>query len=295
VIRSMTGYGAVEERLERWTVRAEARTVNHSGFRISFRLPEMLRLKESELAKLARRWVSRGHLYLSIRCELSEEALELLVDRRRLRAYLAEAKKVAASEGVPLSVEAGALMSLPEVISAQSLPEEMREELWHHVQRVTEGAMEQLVEMREREGENLLPQLLGLCAGVRERTERIQAGLSACVGAYRDRLLERVERLLEGTGLAVDKEALARETAVVAEKSDISEEATRLLSHIEQFLDALRSEEGPVGRKLEFLVQEMQREANTMAAKVPSSELVQEALETKGDIQRLREQVCNVE
>ena len=109
------------------------------------------------------------------------------------------------------------------------------------------------------------------------------------------RLVERIQRLLGGTGVVPDADALAREVALLAERSDVSEEVARIKSHVQQFREAMTSEGESVGKKLEFLVQEMLREANTMAAKLPSSELVREAVEIKTDVHRLREQVRNVE
>ncbi|MCK4374902.1 MAG: DUF1732 domain-containing protein, partial [Candidatus Brocadiae bacterium] len=125
--------------------------------------------------------------------------------------------------------------------------------------------------------------------------DAVQQGRAALMVTYRDRLRERVERLLEGTEVPVNEDSLAREVAFFADRSDVSEEIERLRSHLAQLREALESEDAPVGRKIEFLGQEMLREANTMAAKVPAGAQVRQVLELKSEIERLREQARNVE
>jgi len=292
---SMTGYGAAERTWNQWTVRVEVRSVNHGDLRVSARLPDMLRLKETDLAKVVKGKLTRGHVNLYVNCQLSEDAVERMVDRERLGAFLRVAKEAAAAEDVPLEAEAGALLSLPGVMGSDTLPQEVQDGLWEQVMGASQEALDGLIEMRRAEGEHLAAQLRDLCARIAEGTDAIDAQVPACVKDSQSKLVERVQQLLEGTGATVDEPSLARELAMLADKGDVSEEVTRMRSHLQQVAVCLESSNEAVGQKLEFLTQEMLREANTMGAKLPCAELVQQTIEIKTDVQRLREQVRNVE
>lgn len=295
MVRSMTGFGVAERIWEQWTIRAEARSVNQAGLKLFLRLPEMLRLRENELARIVEQRVSRGHVHLTVDCTLGEDAVDLLADKEKLRSYMRLVKEAAAAEGLPVSVEAGALMSLPGVISSGRLPVQLLEALWSQVLATAQEAVDGMVGMREVEGQNLARQLGAVCADALGRVEALGAGVAGSVRHYQARLGERVRQLLEGTEATVDEGALAREVAFIAERSDVSEEIARMGSHLEQFGAALQAEGGPAGKKLEFIAQEMLREANTMVAKLPSTEQVQQAIELKLDVNRLLEQLRNVE
>jgi uncharacterized protein (TIGR00255 family) len=291
----MTGYGVAEETSPHWTVEVEIRSVNHGELKVSPRLPESLRARESELEKILRREISRGHLYLKGRNELKEESVDLLINHRKLEGYLRAARDAAEKMSMPVKVEVGSVLSLPEVMGTESLSEELQEELWSCMVKATEAALESLVEMRRAEGK-------ALAAELRETNSRLERGVQTvadrtqeCLEAYRDRLKKRVEELMEDSEAEADPSALAREVALLAERSDVREEVTRMQSHLEQFENALSAEEGPVGKKLEFIAQEMLRETNTMASKLPCHDLVEVAVDLKTDVQRLREQVRNVE
>ena len=295
MIRSMTGFGSTERVWEQWTIRAEARSVNHAQLNVHVHLPMVLRFKESELTKMVEGRLSRGHVHLSVGCSPAENAIDLLVDRERLRSYVRLAKEAAAAEGVAASVEVGALMSLPGVASFEGLSTQVWEALWPEALNAAQEAVDEMVRMREAEGQNLAGQLLAICTDARKRTEAVAAGIGESVRQYRARHAERIKQLLQGVDVPFDENAIARQLAVLAERSDVSEEIARMRSHLDQFETALQSQGGPVGKKLEFLGQEMLREANTMVAKLPTSELVQQAIEIKLEVNRLLEQVRNVE
>lgn len=295
MIRSMTGYGTGELSTEQWSVSVEVRSVNHDELKVSPRLPAMLRLKESELRRLAREKLARGHLYISATCDLSGQALDLLIDTQRLRSYVGAARRLAADSELELRLEAGSLLGLPGVVSPEEVPEALREELWAGLLEATGRALDEVVRMRRAEGQNLLAQLQSVCERLHGLAQRVGEGLGESLRLYRERLLKRMEELLEDTEIAPDEKAITREVALMAERSDVSEELVRLRSHLDQFEQALKNSEKPVGKKLSFLVQEMLRESNTMASKLPSSELVQTAVEMKSEVQKLREQVQNVE
>jgi len=295
MIRSMTGFGIGEAHCDEWALRAEVRTVNHRDLQLSLRLPDAFHLKEYELQKLIEKEVHRGHLYLSLVCEPAAEG-EVLVDQQRLKAYVAALKGLAAdTQGVPVQVDLGSLLRLPGALRDVTTDAEMRDRLWPHVVAATERALEALVAMRRAEGAVLHAELHRLCSAVGELGAAIGHAQGALVAAYRDRLRERLAKLLDGTDVPLSEDLLAREVAVYADRSDVSEEIARLRSHLEQFAEALDGQEAPVGRKMEFLAQEMLREASTMAVKVASGPQVRQVLELKNEIERLRQQVRNVE
>ncbi len=295
MIRSMTGFGVAERAWEHWAIKAEARSVNHSELRLSIRLPDMLRLKESELAGLVRARARRGHVYLILNCSAAEQAIALLVDRQKIRTYLRLLKEIADAEGVPVHADAGVLMSLPGAMRQESLPQDVLEGLLVQAAATAEEALDAMLRMREAEGRNLVGQLEALCSSIEQRTNLVEANAGMAVREYQRRLTQRVRELLEGSGATADQDAIARQVAILAERSDVSEEITRLRSHLEQFRKALQHEGEPVGRKLEFLAQEMLRESSTMAAKIQNTELAEQVIEIKADVARLREQVRNVE
>lgn len=297
MIRSMTGYGTAETINKDWTIRVEVRSVNHSDLKVSPRLPEALRLKENDLTGIIKDKIGRGQIYLTVSCDVADAAAEMMVHKEKLRGYLEAVKKVVGGESVPLQAEAGSLLNLPDVIASQSIPTSFREEIWPEVLEATELAMDDLIRMREEEGANLCSQLNNVAGELAQKTDEVAERLDDCLNAYQDRLTERVHDLMEASDLNTkpDTETLAKELAVIAEKSDISEEITRMRSHVKQFLEVIDNNKASVGKKLEFIVQEMLREANTMSAKLPSSGMVQLAVDIKSDVQKLREQVRNIE
>jgi uncharacterized protein (TIGR00255 family) len=295
MIYSMTGFGAAARTWEQWAIRAEVRSVNHGEFKLSIRLADMFRLRETDLAAVVRERIGRGHVHLTVDCDLAAAALERLVDHDRLRAYLRAVREAASREGMAVSVEAGSVMGLPGVFSAEVLADQNAGALWKELVGTVRDALDGLMAMRRAEGNNLQAQLRDLCALIREQTREVERNAGRCVKDCKARLAARVEELLAGAPSPADADAIAREVAILAERSDVSEEITRLYSHLQQFATYLDKEGEAVGKALEFLVQEMQREANTMAAKLPAAELIQTAIEIKAGVQRLREQVRNVE
>ena len=296
MIRSMTGFGSGEVQGEHWTVRVEVRSVNHKDLQISCRIPDSLYAKESELQKRFEQHVRRGHLYVAVQCEARADRGDALVDEERVSAYLRALKAVAASEDVPLSVDLANLLRLPGALRDQSIDRDCLDEIWPLVLDAADAAAAALVAMRVAEGANLAEQLGQIAAGLDELVNAIEAEQGTFVEGYRDRLRQRVNRLLESTGVVIQEETLAREVALYADRSDVSEEIARLRSHLAQFRQAMAgNDDEPVGRRMEFLGQEMLREAGTIAAKVPAGPQVDYVLDLKSHVERVREQVRNVE
>ena len=295
MIRSMTGFGAAEVQAGQWTVRAELRSVNHRDLQVSFRVPDAFGAKEIELQRLIEARARRGHVRLAVSVQVKADQTDVLVDTAQIEGYVRVLKALAERGGVPVQIDLAGLLRLPGVLRDVTTDGELRGRLWPSVLESVEAALAAMVSMRETEGANLAVQLHEVCAAVEAAVARIEVAVPDVTAAYRDRLTERIETLLDGTGVAAGEEALAREVAYFAERADVSEEVARLRSHVAQFRDALDSDEEAVGRRLEFLGQEMLREANTMAAKLPAGDQIRDAMDLKGLIDRVREQVRNVE
>jgi len=278
-----------------WHIEAQVRSVNHKGLNIAVNVSDSLKSREHELENLVRQKVWRGHISLNVRCEAEEEDVGQLVDRQKLKAYIRLVKELAEEEGLPVRADPALLLTVPGVIRDEAAGGRLVHELWESVASLCTKALDALVAMREREGQNLLRQIEALCSSIEESTGRIEAAANQLLGDYHERLKKRVAALLMDSDLDLAEGVLWREVAMYAEKSDVSEEIARMKSHLAQFRQALLSETGPVGRKLEFLGQEMLREANTMAAKMPGAEQIQDLIRVKTDVDRLREQARNVE
>ncbi len=295
MIKSMTGYGRAAGDCAAGSLRVEVRTVNYKNFRFSPQLPDFLRYKETELEKFAASFVARGNLYLNVEAGLSKDAVGRLLDGEKLHSYIDAVCKVVGEGGINVTAEVSGLLGLPGVMDLNSLPDDMRGEMYGCLEGVLREALLGLDEMRRSEGESLQKHLLTLCESVQQRIVELSSMLPDALRAYQLRLEERVKKLLGESGISPESDSLSRELALMAERSDVAEEVERLDNHIKQFKKILGEYEQASGKKLEFLAQEMHREANTLGSKLPSADLVHLALEIKSDIHRLREQVMNVE
>jgi len=295
MIRSMTGFGSAESRLDGWDVRVEVHSVNHKGLNVSLNLPEPLQSRENELQNLIRERISRGHVHLKLRCEVEAEAIGDLLDRDKLRSYLGAIKELADEVGLSVAVDPASLPALSGALGGNPLERMAKEQAWERIRAACCEALDALLQMKQKEGAALQAQLSEVCNRIEELTREVETACPTLIEAYQNRLLERVQALLGEKAADLDGNAICREVALCAERSDISEEIARLKSHLAQFREALQGTDVPVGRKLEFLAQEMLREANTIAAKLPGTERTRDVLNIKTEVDRLREQVRNVE
>ena len=295
MISSMTGFGSAEKAVAEWIVRAEARSVNHKDLQVILRVPESFSLREHELRKLIEEKVRRGNVFFTLSCQPRAGRNAALVDAECLKDYLDALRKVAAEHDLPFQVDLASLLRLPGAVRDMTKDEKLRDDLWPHVLSTAQATVNALTAMRRAEGENLRREMLAICQAMEDCVAAIEPAQATFVAAYRDKLKARLEKLLEGTGSVVSEDSLARELALYADRCDVSEEMARIRSHLKQFREALDEDGEPVGRKLEFLLQEMLREAGTTAAKVPDGPHLKDVLDLKGQIERLRQQVRNVE
>lgn len=294
MIRSMTGFGDAEVETDVGVLRAEVRTVNHRFFSLNVRNPSALDRYEPQVREWLKAHLSRGHVNVTFRLEGQDAEVgpALALDLDRARQYLRLFRELGQELGVPGEVTVEMLarqadLIVREQVETPQVPEET-------LRAVTEEAARAVVAMREQEG-------LSLRGDLDERLEAIAAALHS-IGALaperlvreRDRLRRSVAELAGDAG--VDEDRLAREVAMLADRWDISEEIVRLRSHLEHFRSMLEEASSePVGKRLSFLVQEMHREANTIGAKANDADIEHGVVAIKNEIERLREQVENVE
>lgn len=293
MLRSMTGFGSASGQVESISYVVEVRSVNNRYLKISCKLPDFLAAAESEIEALIRHRVQRGTLSLSVQTRLPEDRAAGRVNAAVLSNYLDQLRMIDAEGNPMLRVDLATLMQLPGVCeppSLEGLVESTREGLLALVAQ----AIENLANMRRKEGDNLKADLLGNCEEVERNLAAIAEVAPKVVVDYHDRLAVRVAELTRAAKINIDEDLLAREVAIFADRCDIAEEITRLRAHVEQFRQTGDSPE-PAGRKLDFIAQEMLREANTIASKANSAEIGRHVVDIKTAIDRIKEQVQNAE
>lgn len=292
MIRSMTGFGAASVEDGALSVRVEARSVNHRFLQVKTRLPSELAHLEGELEGVVKKLVERGAVTIHVAVERAASATVAKLDEGVARVYRDQLQAMAKALGIAGDVKLETLVELPGVVASPDLRAEVEHEA-KLVENAVRGALAKLVAMRAVEGQSLLADMKKHADGIVKLIAQIGERMPAVVVEHHAALQKRVDELLGGRDV-VKKADLARELALLAERMDVSEELSRLSSHLGQ-LDTLLSREKPVGRELDFLVQEFLREANTIGAKCSDASIAHAVVELKTLIERLREQVQNVE
>ena len=295
MIRSMTGYGEAERESPAGRLRLEVKTVNHRFFNTSIKTPSGFDKFERDIAEALKRYLSRGHIsaLLTIDRSVPEGATERQIDLDRARQIRASLESLQSELDVPGEVDLAMLARFSELFRAPEQDRTLNVEP-ELVRALAEDAGRSARSLREAEGERLGVDLEGRLAAMTEALERVETRAPARLLAERDRLREAVKELSEQ--VPVDEDRLAREVAYLAEKWDINEELVRFRSHIELFQQALSADGAePVGKRLGFLVQEMHREANTIGSKANDSEISHDSVRLKEEVERIREQVENIE
>jgi uncharacterized protein (TIGR00255 family) len=298
--RSMTGFAMVRGEFHGWHIRVSVKSVNHRFLDVKLRMPESLEPFEHRLRQAVRGQIHRGHIDVHVSAEPGESA-PVHVNRELLKKYVEAAEGLLKQTGSKSDLDVVSLLRLPGVITglASVLPEseEEQDEFGQALERYLHEALIKMDEMRRTEGRHLADELQLRVERIREQTEKVRELVATVRPAFSRRLEARLRDLLNGT--SVEPSRLAQEAAMLAERSDISEELDRLRSHLLQFTKLLDGA-GELGKKLDFLLQEMHREANTMLSKTPGVEsealaITGLALEIKAEIEKLREQVQNIE
>ena len=290
--QSMTGFGRGEASGRGRTYTVEVQSVNHRFLEVRCRLPKRLVGLEPRLQREVQQRFARGHFEMSVQeKDLEGRARMLKVDVPLARQYVELLRALQREMGLPGQVTLEMLASHREVISVEE-SEESVEDIWAEIVPALSGALAALAAMRSQEGAALVEALRRHLDEIEGILDRIVGRTGDLVTAHRNRLRERVADLLEGR--VPDPMRLEQEVALLAERGDVAEECDRLSSHLRQFRNTLE-QAGPQGRRLDFLLQEMNREANTIGSKAADASLAQDVVDLKTAIERLREQVQNLE
>jgi uncharacterized protein (TIGR00255 family) len=294
MVASMTGFGREVRDDGRERIEVEVRSVNHRGLKIGVRAPDTLSGVEPEIEALVRRHLDRGTVHVDIRYDSLAEKQVYAINAEAVRHYVAELRALSAELAPVLPISLERVAGLPGAITLRPAEGPDRAALLARVLEVAERALVALDLSRRREGAALALDLQARRAAIAEALGAVRARIPVALEAHRARLKERLSQLLEGVGAALDPQGLAKEVALFADRTDVSEEVTRLETHLGE-LDRALASEAPVGRRLEFLAQEMLREANTMGSKSQDAALVHSVLAIKLEVDKIKEQVANVE
>lgn len=293
MIQSMTGYGQAQHAEGGSSYSLEVRSLNNRYFKAVIKLPEHLQFLEAEVEKLLRNRLVRGSITYNLRLRSNTDELAHDINVAALQHYLDQLAAVRHADR-PVSLDLATVLTLPGVCQPREMDEQTKQRQWQIVQQLSEQAVDRLIAMRRQEGQALRRDLLAQCQAIHDRLAAVRQRAPAVVEDYHRRLRRRVEELTAAAQLQLDQDSLIREVAVFAERCDINEELARLASHLQQFSQLCDSAEH-AGRKLDFITQEMLREANTIGSKANDAEIARQIVEIKSAIDRLKEQLQNVE
>ncbi|MDQ7850090.1 MAG: YicC/YloC family endoribonuclease [Armatimonadota bacterium] len=291
-MRSMTGFGAAVTDTPWGRISVEMRSLNHRFTEIQVRLPRELAALEDRVRGVVQRGIQRGRVEVTVSREApGGRPRAVRADLALAREYLAATRQVKRALRLRGEVTLPHLLAFPEVVRLEEAREDVTA-LWPDLERVVAAALQELLRMRAEEGARLAADAVARLDRVQALVEQVAQRAQVAVAEYAGRLRQRLTELLGEVPL--DEGRLAAELALLAERSDITEEVTRLRSHLAHYREAMAGE-GAVGRKLEFLLQEMGRETNTIGAKANDLEISRSVIAIKGELESLREQVQNVE
>lgn len=292
MIKSMTGFGRCEVTGKDRKLTVEMKSVNHRYLDVNIKMPKKLNFFESAIRTELKKYITRGKVDVFITCEdYSEDSGSLKYNRALAKEYLTYLRQMAEEFGLDDDIRVSTLSRYPDVfvMEEQNIDEE---ELWKDLREALQGAAENFVKTRIAEGENLLADLNDKLNTMLRHVEFITERSPKLIQEYREKLREKVRELLED--VQIDESRLYMEVTVFADKVCVDEELVRLKSHVESTRKTLLAG-GSVGRKLDFIAQEMNREANTILSKANDLEISERAIELKNEIEKVREQIQNIE
>lgn len=292
MIKSMTGYGRSQETRNGRDITVELRSVNHRYFEYTSRLPRAYGYLDDRLKKLVQSSVSRGKVDVGLAIISSEGAgAKVEINHELAREYLAALRALGGELAIEDDVTLSAISRFNDIFTVRKA-EEDEDEVWADVCAVARAALASFVEMRRQEGESLRADMLGRLAAIEEAVTVIEQRSPKTVEEYRSRLTAKLEEILGNNTL--DPQRVITEVAIIGEKLAVDEETVRLRSHIGQ-LRLILGEPDAVGRKLDFLVQEMNREINTIGSKSQDVAIARVVVDVKSEIEKIREQIQNIE
>ena len=293
-MESMTGFGRAETAGDGFTVTVEAKSLNHRSLSVSLKLPEVVSALEPEVRKTIGGMFDRGRIRLDASVELSVDGgSRISVNMETARLFIASAELLSRDNESISMISAGELLNLPGVVERIEPSMLDSEELTIAFEASISLALTELRENRRREGAALAPLFHAGFSNIREMTAPVLAQQKETVAERHERLRVRISDLLDD--IKLDNDRLMQELALLADRSDVTEEVQRLLCHLDYAIELVDSDNGPAGRKLEFLIQEMHRELNTMGAKVDDPDQSLKVIEMKNILSSLKEQAANIE
>lgn len=291
MIKSMTGFGRYEYQSGSKKFTVELKGVNHRYLDVNIRMPKKFNFFETAIRTLLKQYASRGKVDIFITYEdNSESQVALKYNEALATEYMQYFKQMEETFGIDNDIRVSTLARCPEVLTMEEKPDD-EEELWNGLQMALEGAFTQFVETRTTEGENLKKDILAKLSGMEVLVESVEMRSPKIVEEYRKRLEDKIHELLD---TPLDDNRMAAEVILYADKICTDEETVRLKSHISHMRDTLEEQEG-IGRKLDFIAQEMNREANTILSKANDLEVSNYAIGLKTEIEKIREQIQNIE
>jgi len=294
MINSMTGYGEAQGEIEGVSYAVEVKSLNNRYLKTIIKLPELAAFVEEDIDKLLRKNLSRGTVNYVLRLKDASANALFDIDETALQAVLEKLSRAGSSAGIKGAIDIGNLLNLPGIIRPASPDEEKAKHIRECILEISQKAIDKLKQMRAAEGNFLEADLEERCRAIEQDLVQIRARSGVFLHEYAQKLKKRVNELLAHAELKLDEELLAREVAIFADRSDISEEVARLDSHLQQFAKCCQAND-QAGRRLDFISQEMLREANTIASKASDAEVTRCVVDIKCQIDRLKEQIQNVE
>lgn len=292
MVSSMTGFGRASELIDGLDITVEIKSVNHRYFEFSSRIPRAYQFLEEKLKHLCQQKIARGKAEVSVMIEDNNESSSAVeINRAFAKGYIEALKQLSREFKIKNDVKVSTVASHPEIFKVKrvSLDDEV---VSSAVLKVADKAIESFISMRAVEGEKLAEDIENRSNTILSKVEIIEKRSPETVKAYRERLENRIKELLEDA--KVDEQRLITETAIFADKVAVDEETVRLRSHISQLLSLIKGD-GSVGKKLDFIVQEMNRETNTIGSKAQDVEIAHIVVDIKSEIEKIREQVQNIE
>ena len=292
MIKSMTGYGRAQKILNGRDILVEIRSVNHRYYEYSSRVPRAFNYVDEKLKALLKQGISRGKVEVNVTINNIEgRDTEIALNKGAAEGYVNALRSVSAELGLEDDLTLSKLIKLPDIFNIQKTPDN-EEQVWDDVAAVAGEALDKFVSMRETEGEKLRNDVLEKSELILKMVGQVEALSPKTVENYRGKLYQKLSELLESKD--IDQQRILTEAAIFAEKIAVDEETVRLRSHVSQLRDMLDSAD-PIGRKLDFIVQEMNREVNTIGSKAQDLNITKIVVDMKAEIEKIREQIQNIE
>lgn len=290
----MTGFGRERTVLDGKEYLIEIRSVNSRYCELTTKLPRSFTYLEEKLKAFIKGRISRGkaEVFLSI-TDVEGRETAVTVNTPVVKNYLEEMRRCSAELGLPDNLMLSDIFRMTDAFTVVR-PEYDEEAVWNNVKTVCTAALSEFSEMREREGEKLKADILEKLKNLERMTDEVEKLSPETTAAYRQRLTDKLNEVLSANGVAADEQRILTETAIFAEKTAVDEETVRLRSHFKQFREMTEAEE-PIGRKLDFLVQELNRESNTIGSKCQDLRITKLVIDMKSEIEKIREQIQNIE